>query len=163
MLTRPEARSQDSKRGAVPWKTCAIFADVVAESWPGPALSRYCNVDPSLIARHACAGHNQLNNIGFPITTLLSKKERFFYGVYIWNRTAIWKQGLCTARLLRCINRVQSNEASELHPQRIHDNPASTTEAKTVSVSVCVCVCLCDFESVTLCVAGVCVCVCVNK
>ena len=156
MLTRPEARSQDSKRGAVPWKTCAIFADVVAESWPGPALSRYCNVDPSLIARHACTGHNQLNNIGFPITTLLSKKERFFY--YIWNRTAIWKQGLCTARLLRCINRVQSNEASELHHKECMIILLLQPKPKQC-VCDCVIVCLCDCESATLCVVGVCVCV----
>ena len=93
------------------------------EKW-GPCLGRRSRSSQTPLqdpGKAVCKRHN----IKILVMALVSQKD------------------LCFKQLLRCINIVQSNEASEYHPQIMRYIPASTIEAKTGSkqcLRVCVCV-----------------------
>ena len=93
------------------------------EKW-GPCLGRRARSSQTSLqdpGKAVCKRHN----IKILVMALVSQKDLWF------------------KQLLRCINIVQSNEASEYHPQIMRYIPDSTIEAKTGSkqcMRVCVCV-----------------------
>ena len=92
------------------------------EKW-GPCLGRRARSSQTSLqdpGKAVCKRHN----IKILVMALVSQKDLWF------------------KQLLRCINIVQSNEASEYHPQIMRYIPASTIEAKTGFKTVYACVCM---------------------